>query len=781
MSTLNPFATLGLSPGATETDIKKSFRKLALVWHPDKNPHRKDEATKKFQDINDAYNVLNDAKTRREAEIKWRTSSKTTSAHYSYGSTPTSSSRGGGWTSTHHTWDDPFPEYGGATGWSYQGFYAGYARPQQQQQQSRSSAKPSRSKSSAYNYYAQKDNTNRYAYDSTPSGSNKFRSKTKPRPKTETKPKPEPRAETKPKPTPRQETKPKPEPRRSSQFEDAYSTPPQFKSTAGDPNFTRKTGYSYTSGERYRPGDTPNVKPPVYDNQEEKEKEHDNSGTGVPFNYERQRAPHSSAGKGEKFKMYDEPPPKNKPTSGSFNFTMPDMKTSEPSPANKSFREDHSFVFGEEDEESEDDGDFSDADLPDPHYKPTKNPFGFNSDFVDLTGTDDEVEELSPGEYREIAKEAQRRKDQERREELINEAKAKSQRAQAMFGDMSSSSDDYDEDLHGHHESSSSSDSDEEDARMFEAQDDGLGSQGSFFGSGIFNSMPFEKDVLSSMFDFSIGSNDSPRAKTPRRPMSSHRRRKPQPTTSQTYARTRQPYMEQDTEPPTTSRSPFTPRPPGRAPPAKKVSPDYKQTPLFDINNIHPFNETNGNFGMDEIRNNIDQMGGDKVKTEKGRPIGEDSNGNSSSGRFARSKNTTSEPVNTSTSSAFRTPGASSYTKLNIDLGTDKSQLIQAPTPPAITYNSGDDKDAALARYLREFQQYENDMEVFYQLCIEYRASRVQATATHKNVLNSSSTYRKANIEAREVDALMVEKEYSATRKHIEALEHYDAIINQLR
>ncbi|KAG5362712.1 DnaJ-like protein subfamily B member 8 [Yarrowia sp. B02] len=740
MSTINPFATLGLSPGASETDIKKSFRKMALVWHPDKNPHRKDEATKKFQDINDAYNILSDAKTRRDAEAKWRTTSKaSTSAYYAYGSTPSSSSRAGGWasSSSQHHWDDPFPDF---PGWSHPGFYGGgYGR--QQQQQSRSTK--SRSKNSAYNFYSQRDNSNRYAYDSTPTGS-KAKPKAKPRPRTETKPKPEPKTETKPRPTPKQETKPK-----ASQFEDAYSTPPQFKSTA-DPSFNRKTGYSYTSGERYRPGATPNVKPPVYEQQQQEEE------TGIPFNFERQRQPHSNLGKGEKFKMYDEPPPKNKPTSGSFNFTMPDMRTSEPS-SSKGFREDHSFVF-DQDENSEE-SEFEE-DLPDPNYRQTRNPFGFNKTFVDLTNTDDEVEELSPDEYAEIAREAQKRKDQERREELINEHKEKAQRARAMFGEDTSSSDEDEEET-------TSSDSDQ-DASMFEGgmEDHGTSSNG-FFGSSMFGG--FDKDVLNSMFNFSIGS-DSPQAKPRRRPMAAHRRRKPQ-----TYAKSRQPYVEEVSDADETT--PFTPRNASGAPPSKKVSPDFKQTPMFDFSNVHPFNETNGNFGMDEIRSNIDQMGGDKVKTEKGRPIGED-NG---TGRFRRSKNTTSEPVNTASSSAFKPQGASSYTKLNIDLATDNAALIHPPDPPSFIIRPGESQDAELAQYFEAFHTYQQDMETFQMQCQEYRNARMVANNTHRNALNSTASYRKANIEARETDALVLEAEYAANRKYVEALEKYDVVVSKLR
>lgn len=58
------YETLGVSRSATEEEIKKAFRRLAVKYHPDKNPGDK-KAEEHFKEINEAYAVLSDAQKRR--------------------------------------------------------------------------------------------------------------------------------------------------------------------------------------------------------------------------------------------------------------------------------------------------------------------------------------------------------------------------------------------------------------------------------------------------------------------------------------------------------------------------------------------------------------------------------------------------------------------------------------------------------------------------------------------------------------------------------------------
>lgn len=59
------YSTLGVSETATDDEIKSAFRKLAMKYHPDRNPGD-NSAEEQFKKINDAYSVLSDRQKRAE-------------------------------------------------------------------------------------------------------------------------------------------------------------------------------------------------------------------------------------------------------------------------------------------------------------------------------------------------------------------------------------------------------------------------------------------------------------------------------------------------------------------------------------------------------------------------------------------------------------------------------------------------------------------------------------------------------------------------------------------
>ena len=58
------YEILGVGRTANADEVKSAYRKAALKWHPDRNPHTKQEAEEKFREATEAYSILSDPQKR---------------------------------------------------------------------------------------------------------------------------------------------------------------------------------------------------------------------------------------------------------------------------------------------------------------------------------------------------------------------------------------------------------------------------------------------------------------------------------------------------------------------------------------------------------------------------------------------------------------------------------------------------------------------------------------------------------------------------------------------
>eukprot|EP00906_Rhabdomonas_costata_P008183 RCo011662 len=126
------YAILGLQKDATAEDVKKAYHKAAVRWHPDKNLDNKEEATVKFKEISEAYQVLSDESKRS----RYDSSGGEMRSDYPSGTSAPAYENGAGfapWGSAGETFTDPFELFnrffGGSSASSFgpEDFLTGFA------------------------------------------------------------------------------------------------------------------------------------------------------------------------------------------------------------------------------------------------------------------------------------------------------------------------------------------------------------------------------------------------------------------------------------------------------------------------------------------------------------------------------------------------------------------------------------------------------------------------------------------------------------------------------
>lgn len=109
MSKRDYYEVLGVSKSASDGEIKKAYRQMALKYHPDKNPNNK-EAEEKFKEAAEAYEVLSNADKRKRYDQF---------GHAGLGA-------GGGANGFHMSMDDIFSQFGDIFGDAFGGAFSGF-------------------------------------------------------------------------------------------------------------------------------------------------------------------------------------------------------------------------------------------------------------------------------------------------------------------------------------------------------------------------------------------------------------------------------------------------------------------------------------------------------------------------------------------------------------------------------------------------------------------------------------------------------------------------------